>query len=111
MVKPIYALLPPPLLEVHGAFYHKNNFIQMKFSSVHGATQLMANDLLVLCLVIYNLRHMYQISLVTCHVCTKSIFWPWPRPEPTCSDVNMANDLKLAVNPQLKILCLSRLWS
>ena len=70
----------------------------------------MANDLPV-CLIIYNRRHMYQVSLVSFPVCTKSIFWPWPRPKPTFSDVNMANDLKLAANPQLEIICLSRLWS
>ena len=61
----------------------------------------MANDLPVVFLVIYNLGHMYQVSLVIFQVCTKSIFWPWPRPKSTCSDVNMANDLMLAVNPQL----------
>ena len=71
----------------------------------------MANNLPVVCLVIYNLRHMNQVSLVNFQICTKSIFWPWPRHEPTSSDINMANDLKLAVNPQLEILCLSRLWS
>ena len=71
----------------------------------------MANDLPVVCLVIYNLRNIYQVSLVNFRVCTKSIFWPWSRPKPTCSDVNMANDLKLVVNPQLEILCLSKLWS
>ena len=65
----------------------------------------MANDLPVICLVIYNLRHMYEVSLVIFQVCTKSIFWPWPRPKPTCSDINMANDLMLAVNPHLEILC------
>ena len=71
----------------------------------------MANDLPVVCLVIYDIRNMSQVSLVIFQVCTKSIFWPWPRPKPTCSDVNMANDLMIAVNPQLEILCLSRMWS
>ena len=51
-----------------------------------------------------NLRYMCQVSLVNFQVCTKSIFWPWPRPKPTCNDANMANDLMLAVNPQLEIL-------
>ena len=75
----------------------------------------MAKDLPVVCLVIYNLRHMYQVNLVNFQVCgcDKSIFWPWPRPKakPTCSDINMANDLKLAVNPQLETLSLSGLWA
>ena len=71
----------------------------------------MANDLPVVFLIIYNLRTMYQVSLVNFQVCIKSIFLLWPWPKPRCSDVNMSNDLKLAVNPQLEILCLSGLCS
>ena len=71
----------------------------------------MANDMLVVCLVIYNLCQMYKVNLVNFQVCTKSISWPFLRPKPTYSNVNMVNDLKLAVNPQLEVLCLSRLWS
>ena len=64
----------------------------------------MANDLPVVCLVIYNLRHAYVSSKL-------SHFSSLYQVNLTGSDVNMTKDLMLPVNPQLEIFYLSRLWS
>ena len=65
MVRPTLRSFCHPCLRfmVHSAI--KITSFRWNSALFYGATQLIvANDLPVVCLVIYNLRHMYQVSLV-----------------------------------------------